>query len=198
MPLRLTGCGVPGALSAKLSEAERLPVYKGVKVTLTVQVLVGATVAPVQVSVLFAKSVLFAPTIVTVVMRRLALPVLVMVSVMAELGVETSWFPKLREGEEKEIAAAVPVPLRVTDWGLLAALSLKFSEALRVPIAEGVKVTLTVQVALGSTITAVQVSVPFVKSPGFDPSSVTVEMVRLLVPVLVTVSTCAVLGAPTG
>jgi len=56
-----------------------------VNVTLTVQVLLGVTVAPVQVSALVAKSLAFEPLIVTVEMVRLAVPVLVTVSVWAGL-----------------------------------------------------------------------------------------------------------------
>jgi hypothetical protein len=92
---------------------------------------------------------------------------------------------------------AVPVPPKLTVWGLLAALSVKFSEALRPPVADGVNVTLTVQVPLGVTVAAVQVSALLAKSPTFMPPTATVEMVRLAVPLLVTVSVCGPLGAPT-
>ena len=40
-----------------------------------------------------------------------------------------------------------PMPVRFAVWGLLVALSLTSSVALRVPVAVGVKVTLIVQVA---------------------------------------------------
>jgi len=73
------------ALLAKLSEALRLPVADGVKVTLTVQVLLGVIVAPVQVSALLAKSLAFVPPIVTVEMLRFPVPALVTVTVWAPL-----------------------------------------------------------------------------------------------------------------
>jgi hypothetical protein len=69
----------------------------------------------------------------------------------------------------------------------------KESEALRAPVALGVNVTLTVQVPLGSTVAPVQVSALTAKSPGFVPATETVEMERLPVPVLVTVSAWAAL-----
>ena len=72
-------------MSAKLSEALRLPVADGVNVTLTVQALLGVTVAPVQVSALLAKSLGFVPPIVTVEKVRLPVPVLVTVSAWAAL-----------------------------------------------------------------------------------------------------------------
>jgi hypothetical protein len=88
---------------------------------------------------------------------------------------------------------AVPVPVKLTAWGLLEALLVKFSEALRLPVAEGVNVTLTVHVLLGVTVAPVQVSALLAKSLAFVPPIVTVEMVRLAVPVLVTVSAWAAL-----
>ena len=194
VPVRPNVCGLPLALSAKLSEALRIPIADGVNVTLTVQVPMGGTVAPVQVSALLAKSLAFVPPIVTAEMVRLAVPVLVTVSAWAALVVLISWLLKLILGADKLTrGAAVPVPLKVTVCGLLEALSLKFSEALRLPVADGVKVTLTSQAPLGVTVTPVQVSVLLAKSLAFVPPTVTVEMVRLPVPVLVTVSVWAVL-----
>ena len=46
---------------------------------------------------------------------------------------------------------AVPVPDRFTDWGLLAAPSVMVTEAARLPLAEGVKVTLIAQLAPAAT-----------------------------------------------
>jgi len=73
-------------------------------------------------------------------------------------------------------------------------VSVKFSEALRLPVADGVNVTLTVQVLLGVTVAPVQVSAFLAKSLEFAPPSVTVAMVRLVVPVLLTVSAWAALA----
>jgi hypothetical protein len=49
------------------------------------------------------------------------------------------------------IAAAVPVPERLTVCGLLLALSEILTEAVRLPLAEGVNVTLIVQWARTAT-----------------------------------------------
>jgi len=133
-------------LSVKLNEALRLPVADGVNVTVTEQVLLGVTVAPVQVSALLAKSPAFTPPIVTAEMARLAVPVLVTVSPWAAPVVLRTWLPKLKPRADKLTTGAVPVPLKVTVCGLLKALSVKFSGALRLPVADGVNVTLTVQV----------------------------------------------------
>jgi len=69
----------------------------------------------------------------------------------------------------------------------------KFSEALRLPVADGVNVTPTEHVVLGVTVAPVQVSVLLAKSLAFVPPIATAEIVRLPVPVLVTVSARAAL-----
>ena len=85
VPVRPNVCGLPLALSVKINEALRLPVADGVNVTLTVQVLLGVSVAPEQVSALLPKSLAFVPPIVTVEIVRLAVPALVTVTGSAAL-----------------------------------------------------------------------------------------------------------------
>jgi hypothetical protein len=82
----------------------------------------------------------------------------------------------------------VPIPVILTAWGLLEVLSVKVKEALRVPAAAGANVTFTVQALLGVSVAPVHVSALLAKSPAFAPPSVTVEMERSTVPVLVTVT----------
>jgi hypothetical protein len=191
VPVKATVWGLKGALSVKLSVAPLPPVAVGVNVTWTVQVLFGATDAPVQVSELLAKSPGSTPPTATDEMLRLAAPVLVTVSVIAELIVPTGSLGKFKLGAEKPTKGCVPVPPKVTAWGLPEALSVKLREALRFPVAEGVKVTLTVQVLFGATVAPVQESAPLVKSPAFTPLMATDVIVRPADPVLVTVSVCA-------
>jgi hypothetical protein len=69
--------------------------------------------------------------------------------------------------EERLTAEEVPVPERLTVWGLLLALLVSVNEAMRVPMAEGVKVTLIVQLAPAATEPP-QVSLSL-KSPEFAP-----------------------------
>ena len=59
------------------------------------------------------------------------------------------------------------MPERLTTWGLLLALLVRVNEAVRVPLAEGVKVTLTVQLAPAATEPP-QLSLSL-KSLGFAP-----------------------------
>ena len=46
MPVKVTVCGLPGALSRKLKDPERVPVAVGVNVTATVHVSLDANVLP--------------------------------------------------------------------------------------------------------------------------------------------------------
>jgi len=104
VPLKVTVCVLPATpllLSVKFSEALRVPAADGVNVTPTVQVLLGVTVAPVQVSALLAKSLAFVPPIVTVEMVRLAFPVLVTVTLCAALLVFRAWGGNVRPRGEK-------------------------------------------------------------------------------------------------
>ena len=115
VPVRLTVCGLPGALSANDKVAARAPVAVGVKVTLTVQVPFWATLAPVQVSALVAKSPGLVPPRLSVLMLSVAVPLLVTVTVWAELAVSRSWVLKATGLGEMVAAGPVPVPLRLTD-----------------------------------------------------------------------------------
>ncbi len=65
----------------------------------------------------------------------------------------TDWFPKARLAGERLAAGAVlaPVPERLTVWGLPLALSAMLSVAVPEPLAEGLKVTLIVQLAPAAT-----------------------------------------------
>lgn len=117
-------------------------------VTLTVQFLLGATIAPVQVSAPLVKSPALVPPIATAVMERLAEPVLVTVSVWEALEAFIAWFVKFRVEAEKPTSAAVPVPVKATVCGAPATPLLEMvtvSVPLLVPGAVGVKVTVIVQ-----------------------------------------------------
>ena len=117
----------------------------GVKVTLISQPALAAT-EPVQVLV-SAKS----PLVVMVRGVSTPAPVLVSRSVSGGLAVETVCPAKLRLVVESVTTGASPVPLRVTVWGLLPALSVSVSAPVRLPAAVGVKVTLISQPAPAAT-----------------------------------------------
>ena len=153
VPVKLTVCGLPAALSAMLTEAVRLPMAAGVNVTLMVQFPPADTEEPhVLVT---AKSPGSAPVVPILLIVKLPLPVLVRVTDCAALVVPGFWFPKLRVDAERVTAGAVPapvpVPVKLTVCGLLAALSVKVKVAARLPAIVGVKVTLTVQLPPAAT-----------------------------------------------
>lgn len=122
----------------------RVPVAVGEKVTLMVQLAVGARVEEPDGQVLvWAKS----PPAEMPFRVRGAVPLLVSVTDFAALVVATVWLLKLRLVVLKLTAGAVPVPLSVTVWGLPDALSVIERVPPRLPVAVGVKVTLMMQLA---------------------------------------------------
>ena len=94
-------------------------------------------------------------------------------------------------GEKLIPGAVVPVPVRATVCGLPAALSVTVMAPVRDPPAVGLKITEIVQVADAAT-DAPQVLV-WLKSP----LAAMLVIASVAVPVLVSVTTWAVLDAPT-
>jgi hypothetical protein len=80
-------------------------------------------------------------------MLSVAVPVFVKVAVCAVLVVFTSWLAKAKVAGCKLAAGAIPVPERLMGFTLLLLVSDKVP--LPFPVAEGVKVTAIVQLALG-------------------------------------------------
>src|SRR5260370_9051623 len=115
IPVRLTDCGLPEALSVMLRVPVRLPDAVGVNVTLMVQLAPAATELP-QVLV-WAKS----PLAETLVRFSEALPVLESVTDCAALVVPTVRLAKASEEAERlttGAGAAAPLPGRITGCGL--------------------------------------------------------------------------------
>lgn len=193
VPLRVTACGELVALSAKLSEAESAPAAEGLKVTETVHDALIASDAPqVVVSV---KEVAFVPVMIMPERVSAAVPVLVSVTVCAAAEAPVLVAAKVRLAAERVTVGAVPVPLRATACGELAALSAKLSEAESDPLAEGLKVTETMQELLAAS-DAPQVVVS-VKEVAFVPMMAMPERTTAAVPVLVSVTFCVAEDAPT-
>ena len=146
VPDRLTVCGLPEALSVMVTEAARLPVAVGAKVTLMLQLPPATTELPQLLDSL--KSPLFAPVTAMLVMVKAAVPVLVRVTGCAELVIPRVWLPKVRLVELRLTVGPPPVPVRFTLCVLpatLLLLSVMVTAAVRVPGSVGVKVTLIVQ-----------------------------------------------------
>ena len=152
------------------------------KVTLIVQMAPAATLDP-QLLV-WAKSLALVPETAMLVTLKAALPELVRVIVWAVLVAPTDWFPKARLVGETLATRAVPVPERLTFWGLPVALSVMFNVLVRVPGAEGLKVTWTEHLALAASLPP-QLFV-WAKSPALAPVRVMEVIVRGAFPELVT------------
>ncbi len=117
VPVRLTDCGLPVALSVTVTAAVRVPLAAGVKVTLIVQLAPAGTELP-QVLV-WAKSLAFVPVIARLEIPKAALPELFTMTVCALLELSTGRLPKLRlagdrftarESAAIGTAAVVPPP----------------------------------------------------------------------------------------
>lgn len=131
-----------------------------------------------------AKSVL--PLIDRLVIVTEAVELLVSVTVVSPLLVPCCSDPNATVVGEKDIApVAIPVPVSVIDCGELTALSVKTSEAVRLPSAAGVKLTLTTQLPLGRTAPQLSVSL---KSLALVPLIATDPMTRLALAGFVTVT----------
>lgn len=185
IPESATMCGLPGALSTIVNVPVRLPLAAGEKVTLIMHdaPMPTATVQPFTT----AKS----PLAVALVMVSGAPPLFVTVTVWAALVEPTSTAPKKSGAERLNPGTLLePVPERATLCGLPAALSTMKMVPLRLPGAEGVKVTKMVQELPGATLGR-QLSVS-AKSPTGEMAL----MVSVEPPVLVSVTGIAAVVTP--
>src|SRR5437879_3696571 len=121
----------------------------GVNVRLTRQLAPATTVAAfVQVvSAAMAKSPGVKPARTMLVMLRVAVPLLVRVTVCTGLVVLRRWSPKARLVGAKVTAGTIPVPASDTDCSLPARRSADLTVAVRALAAVGVNVRLTRQLA---------------------------------------------------
>src|SRR5437899_429340 len=138
VPASDTDCGLLAASSVMVTVAVRALAAVGVNVRLRTQLALATTVAPfVQVvPAAMAKSPGFEPTRAMLVMLRVAVPLLVRVTVCTGLVVLRRWSPKARLVGAKVTAGAMPIPASDTDCGLLAASSVMVTVAVRALAAE--------------------------------------------------------------
>jgi len=179
IPVRLTFCGLPDALSVIL----RLPVsvvpVLGVKVTAMVHEEAVASVIGVAPQVAPPLVLLTEKSELTTLNPVIVSPTpLLLLSVInfAALVVPCVCFGNPRVVGEILIAGAMPVPNR---WicGLFEALSVYVSKPSLLPTAVGVKVTCVVQVAPGASVEPlVHVFVPIAKSPVIVGAAVSVTV----------------------
>src|SRR5580700_498606 len=169
----------------------REPAATGVKVTVIVQVLPfvplgGSGLCEMQASV-SEKS----PLAVMLAIERLLVPVFVSITFCVALEVFTTALPKFKLLGLRLTPGSVPVPLRLITC--VPAPSTMVIEPVCPPAAVGVKVTVMLHVPLAASgLWLAQLSV----SPK-SLSLVTLLIVRLLVPLLVSVTLCDTLVVPT-
>src|SRR5207244_4123609 len=140
VPASDTDCGLPAASSVMVTVAVRALAAVGVNVRLRRQLAPATTVAPfVQVvPAAMAKSPGFKPARTMLVMLRVAVPLLVRVTVCAGLVVLRRWSPKARLVGAKVTAGTIPVPASDTDCGLPGASSVMVTVAVdRKSVVEG-------------------------------------------------------------
>src|SRR5208282_1140618 len=173
---------------------ERLPSPAGVKVTVMGQVPPAASELP-QVLVC-PKSPGLAPVNPMLVMDRAAFPVLLSVTVWVALGVPTLLLKGLVV--VTPAMGALPVPVRLMLCGLPLALSAILTEAVRLPSAAGLNVTLKVQLPPFAATELPQVLfVRGEKSPLLAPVTEMLVMDRVTLPLFVRVTVCDALAVPT-
>jgi hypothetical protein len=185
VPLKLTPGRGPVVLLFKPKEPLPVPRAVGAKVTFTVQVAPAATDVP-QLFV-WAKS----PAITKVLIVRAVLPVLLRVTVCAELEVPTSCEPKVSDAGDNDATAPNPVPFRVTAAGAGLLLLDNDNDPLRLPTAVGVKTILIEQLAPAPS------DVPHVFVWLKSPVTISDEIEREVFPLLVSVTSCTALELPT-
>jgi hypothetical protein len=90
--------------------------------------------------------------IVTEILRIVPPLLFVMVTVCEALTVPSNCLPKLSDEAERVNGGATPFPLKAAVCGLLVALSVTVNAPVRVPVVEGVNVTLTLQDPAAGTL----------------------------------------------
>ena len=136
VPERATVWGVELALSVIATVPLSEPAAVGAKNT---RMLHCAPTAKDVPQLLLCEKLLLAVTLLMVIAVE---PVLVNVTDLEGLVVPTVWLVKVRlVGDREAEVVAAPVPVRLTVWALVLALSVMDSSPVRVPAAVGVKVT---------------------------------------------------------
>jgi hypothetical protein len=141
VPVSATAWGLPAASSEIVKLPLRVPVCVGLNVVPIVQLAAGARSLPLHVSLLITKS----PEGTTASIWRATVLGFLRVVVFVVLEAPTITLPKLQVSGVIVSLPATPAPFRAADPALGFASSLNDSNAVRVPSAAGVKVSITVQ-----------------------------------------------------
>ena len=176
-------------MSVKLSIAVRAPAAVGLNTIAAVQLADATRLVP-HVLLDTVKSAAFVPVMATLLMVMDTEPPLDKVAVCDALLAPIVVLAKVRLAGAAETVpvAAVPVPDSATVWGLLVAVSVMLSVAVRAPVTVGAKRTFAVQLADAPRLVP-QVLLKITKSPGLAPESAMLLMVIAVVPLFVSVTT---------
>jgi hypothetical protein len=204
VPSRATVCGLPAALSAMVRLALRAPAAAGVNVTDNAHAVPAASVLGLSGQVVVRpKSAALVPVSDRLEIDSGAEPEFVIVTDCAEVVAPTCCDPKLRLVADNVTAGpdggakSAPVPESASVWGLPAALSETVRVALRLPAAEGEKVTDRVHDApMASWLGFVGQVDDCAKSDAFVPESPMPAIVSAAVPEFVSVTDFAALVDP--
>ena len=166
VPVSATACGLPAASSEIVKLPLRAPVCVGLKVAPIVQLDDASRSLPLQVSFVIAKS----PEGTTAATWRATVLGFLRVVVFAVLVAPTITLPKFQVSGLIVSLPATPTPLSVAEPALGVASSLNDSDAVRVPSAAGVKVSITVQLDPSARVEPQPLFV-MLNSLGFAPVS---------------------------
>lgn len=133
VPVNVTVCGLPVALSVKVIAPVRVPAAVGLNAIWKVHVAASTAILGHCAVVAPEKS----PVVAILVKVTLTFPLFETVTVCVALVVPTTWLANVNDVGENTIdpSGAVPVPLKATVCGLPVALSDTFRVAVRVPVA---------------------------------------------------------------
>lgn len=194
VPVSAMLCGEPDALSVIVIAAVCAPLEVGAKCPWIVQLAATARV----VAQLFAKTKEDASTPVTAMLVKVsvAVPLLVKVTDCELLELPTVVAGKFRLLDDRVTGATgKPVPLSAMDWGEVLALSVILMVAVSAPVATGAKWPWIVQFVPAARL--VPQLLAKTKEDASEPSRTMPVMVSVVVPLLVMVTDCEPLVAPT-
>jgi len=160
-PVKVTSCGLSGALSVTRRPAENVPRLEGVKLTFIVQLAPPASVAGESGQLFVWANCQFVVLMFEIVKATELVSVSVTLCAVAVL--PTSCWPKSSFAGVRVASGATAVPERAMAWGLPAASSVMVSVPASVPADMGANVTLIVQLA--PALTEVPQSFVWEKSP---------------------------------
>src|SRR5512140_3455117 len=146
VPVSVTGETATLLLLVAVSDPLRSPVVAGVNVTLIRQLAPAVTLVP-QLLVWLKSPVVAMPLMVSG-----ALPVLVNVTLCAELETPTNWPAKPRLTGKRVATGALPTPDNATVGTAVLLLLVSMSVPLREPDTEGTKLTFRIQLAAGARL----------------------------------------------